>query len=396
MTHPTNGRPPRTLLEQLIRERTQTLEEFTESAETYAREHGEAGTLSLRHLQRLITGKRPDGRSPSGTLRPATARLLEHILGEPIDRLLSEPFAEPDTDEQVTELRARIASARQIDSSLIGLLHAQLNVIRRIDRQLGAVIAHEEVKTKIGQVEHLLTYSLTPAVRQGLARLLSELGTLAGWQALDLGYFTDASRHYAIARAAAAESGSFMHQTHAAAEQGFLLVDLGEQKTAAELTSWARTEARRTSPVLLRTWLEAAYGETLAALGDRDESLKCFDNANNLFSDESFDGADQGPYVALDAVHLARWQGHALALLSLPAALSMLHDAELKLDSSYCRAAVALQVDLATAYIQLGDMTVARAYLQDSTIAAHSIQSIRQLRRINHLRQAAGLVNAPA
>jgi hypothetical protein len=80
----------RTVLEQKIRQRRQTFEEFAETLETFAREHGERGTLSVRHLQRLASGRGPNGR-PLGPVQSATARLLEHILGVGIDELLSPP-----------------------------------------------------------------------------------------------------------------------------------------------------------------------------------------------------------------------------------------------------------------------------------------------------------------
>ena len=79
---------PRTLLEQLIRERRQTFEEFADFAENFAREHSEPGTLSVRHLGRLVAGAHPDGR-PLGAVRPATARLLERIFGLNIAELLA-------------------------------------------------------------------------------------------------------------------------------------------------------------------------------------------------------------------------------------------------------------------------------------------------------------------
>lgn len=85
----------RTVLEQKIRERRQTYEEFAEFAEEFAREHRELqlGTVSVRHLQRLASGVGPKGR-PLGPLRPATARLLERILGESIEVLLAPPHAD--------------------------------------------------------------------------------------------------------------------------------------------------------------------------------------------------------------------------------------------------------------------------------------------------------------
>lgn len=78
--------PLRTLLEQRIRERRQTFEEFAEFAETFASEHDEPGTLSVRHLQRLVTG-----RQSGESLRPATVRLLERIFDTSIVELLAAP-----------------------------------------------------------------------------------------------------------------------------------------------------------------------------------------------------------------------------------------------------------------------------------------------------------------
>src|SRR5262245_57747619 len=80
----------RTLLEQKIKERRLTFEEFADFAEVFAREHGESGTISVRHLQRLVAGHGTGG-EPLGTVRPATARLLERIFGVSVEELLAPP-----------------------------------------------------------------------------------------------------------------------------------------------------------------------------------------------------------------------------------------------------------------------------------------------------------------
>ncbi|MDX8037030.1 transcriptional regulator, partial [Lentzea sp. BCCO 10_0856] len=80
----------RTVLEQRIWERRLTLEEFVEEAELYAREHREPGTLGLRHLQRLVAGRRSAGES-LGQVKASTARLLESMLGATVEVLLSPP-----------------------------------------------------------------------------------------------------------------------------------------------------------------------------------------------------------------------------------------------------------------------------------------------------------------
>lgn len=90
----------RTLLERKIWERRMTLEEFVEYAETFAREHGEAGTLGVRHLQRLIAGRKPSG-EPLSPVKPVTARLLESIFGVDVDELLAPPEGDEEREPVV-------------------------------------------------------------------------------------------------------------------------------------------------------------------------------------------------------------------------------------------------------------------------------------------------------
>ncbi|MGH3770835.1 MAG: hypothetical protein ACRDRW_05475, partial [Pseudonocardiaceae bacterium] len=191
-------RSPRTLLEQHIRQLCMTHEEFVQHAQDFAQDNREPGTLSLRHLQRLLSGQ------PLGALRPATARLLERLLGEPITTLLTPPKpVANDSENPASELRQLLGIARRVDPSVITLLHQQLDDIRRLDRQLGAIVVRDELNTKIRQVERLAAYSLAPGTREPLAALLSEMHTLAGWQALDLGDVLHSWQHYEHSRSAA-------------------------------------------------------------------------------------------------------------------------------------------------------------------------------------------------
>ncbi|MGH3856650.1 MAG: hypothetical protein ACRDR6_24825, partial [Pseudonocardiaceae bacterium] len=319
------NQPARTLLEQRIRERHMTFEEFVRHAEVFARDHHESGTLSLRHLQRLVSGRSP------GALRPANARLLERLLGEPITALLAPPKTTTahDSNNPATELRQLLDTARRVDHTTITLLHQQLDAIRRLDRQLGAIVVRDELNTKIRQVERLTTHSLAPGTREPLAALLSEMHTLAGWQALDLGDLPDSWHHYEHARSAAAQSGSTPHESYAVAEQAFVLIDAGTTGDAVDLLDVARRRGEAASPLALRAWLAAAHGEALAANGDRTASLHAFDHAAALLPSDATDGR---PYIALNPVHLARWRGHALARFGHPDAITVLTAALTQLD----------------------------------------------------------------
>lgn len=372
----------RTVLEQKIRERRQTFEEFAADIETFAREHHEPGTLGVRHLKRLAAGRRPDG-SPLGPLKPATARLLEHMLGVGIDELLAPSPTQVTPYESETEFRQRLHTARLVDDALVTLLQDQLDNVRHIDRQLGATVAHDEALTKAAQIATLLSHNTSARIRQRLASLLSELYCLAGWQALDLGRTTQSWHYYDLANSTASESDNYSFKALAEAGRAFVLVDIGETATAVNLVAAARQTADRTCSRRTRSWLAAAHGEVLAADGVGAESLDAFDQADALLANSTPDIAD--PYMALDAVHLARWRGHALARCAEPDAVEVLMKSLTKLDSTFIRAETGLRVDLAHAFAVANEQSEAVTQARKAADLAAKIGSARQQRRITSI-----------
>lgn len=386
MTTP-NGfkRPPRTVLEQKIRERRETFEEFAEYAEKFARDHHEPATLSVRHLERLLAGRRGDGR-PLGPVRPATARLLERIFDLPITELLRAPELAL-TDDSEAELRQRLSASSRVDTGTLDLLADQLNTLRRLDRQLGAIVSYREITTKASQMTHLLEYSLSPAQRVALAALLAETQALAAWAALDLGETVCSWQHHECAKSAAREADSPALHAHAMAQQAVILLDLGEVDAAVRNLAGARSLASNSGPVL-RAWLAAAHGEGLAAANGRDEALRAFDSAKELASPSPLDPAF--PFVFLGEGHLARWRGHALALLNDREAADLLMEALRDLDPTFARAEVALRTDLAQVLIAEGDPVAAGLHGSRAWEVTKAIGSTRQAARLQRLRSKPG------
>jgi tetratricopeptide (TPR) repeat protein len=379
------ARKPRTVLELKIWQRNQSLAEFVKSAEEFARECGEPGTLSERHLKRLVAGQATDG-SPVGRPRPATARLLEQIFSLGIKDLLAPPETLSANESDGSQLRLRLDAARRLDPEVLAVLRDQLNNLRRIDRQLGAVTAHDEVVAKIEQISLLQSHCLNTDIRTGLATLLAELGTLAGWQALDLGRVAESWRHYERAKSVALQSGNPRFEVHTTAEQSFALLAVGETNAAVEVLAATEARARHVTDRLLRSWLAAAHGEALAAAGKRSASLRAFDRAASLLPSESSDA--DGPYVVLDPVHLARWRGHALARTGAPEAIDILTSALNRLDPTFARAETGLRVDLASAFVTKGAREEAKVHVTKARALAVSIGSTRQLRRLKELTHA--------
>lgn len=377
----------RTLLERLIRdERGETFEEFVGYAEEFARRHHLRGTLSLRHLLRLVAGRKEDG-GPLGPVRPATAQLLEMIFGVDIASLLSPPVLERG-DRGEIELRQRLSASRQVDRQVIELLRQQLDALRRLDRQMGAVVAHEEVRAKTAQVLRLQSYSLSPDTRVSLATVLAELGALAGWEALDRYAIGQAWEHHERAKQAAREAESSALLAHATAQQAFILADLGEIGSAVEQLGQARALVKRTAPALLRAWLAAAHGEGLAAAGRRDDALRAFDAARGLLPSDAVDPSL--PFLFLGGAHLDRWRGNALARLGDAAAADVLTRALERLDPTFIRAETALRVDLAVALSSMGERDEALAHARRAERLATEIGSTRQQHRMRSLSAVIG------
>jgi len=212
---------------------------------------------------------------------------------------------------------------------------------------------------------------------------LSDLHTLAGWQALDLGRITESWQHYEEAKSAARESDSIPFEIHAAGEQAFVLLDIHETASAVELLNSVQATATRTCPPLLRAWLAAAHGEALAADNQRNKSLRAFDTAADLLSGAQADS--DGPYLALSPVHLARWRGQALAQFADIEATSVLNKALTELDPTFIRAETSLRIDLAIALTDLDETDQARHQTRKASSLAQQIGSARQQRRIEKL-----------
>ncbi|MEV0681170.1 hypothetical protein AB0I60_32100 [Actinosynnema sp. NPDC050436] len=374
------------MLSELLHERGLTAEEFSEHANRYAYEHGIDATLSARHVHRLASGHRADGR-PLGAPRTGTRRLLEQMLGVPVDRLLKPSSASaPEArnwSSEALELRARISSGRNVDQQTASLLQEKLNLTRVIDRRLGGATLLDELRAQINQMWQLLGDVLDHQVRARLASVIADASTLAGWQSLDQGMVRESWEHYDKARSAARVAESRSLEAYACAGQAVVLLDIGDMPAALDLTDHALDIARGHAPTFLAAWLTAAHGETLAANGRDSDSLRAFDVAARLITDES-DRAS-APYLVFDVTHLTRWRGSALARLGSREAIDVLISVLDQLDPTFTRAETALRVDLVQALSANGARAEVEAHAERARLLAAQIGSSRQRRRLEAL-----------
>lgn len=382
-------RAPRTHLEAIIRQRRQTFEEFSEDATGYARENGEPGTLSARHVQRLASGDRADGK-PLGAVRPATRRLLENMLGQPIDVLLGPPGHSQPADEEPDrhELAANFAAARSADRETVAAFQQRLDLARLLDRRLGAAHLVAELGAQIGQMEKLARYSVHAPTRRSLAAVIADACTLAGWQWLDRADPGRAWDYYARGLTAATETESAALRSYVTAGQSVVLLDLDDTAAAVAMSEHARGSAKGRTPRILAAWLAAAHGEALAANGQHTESLRAFDDAETKLSGAS---AEEAPFLVFGRVHLIRWRGNALARLGDRRAVDTLARALDALPAGFTRAETALLCDLADAHASAGDREAAQSHATRAEQLARQIGSDRHRRRIDRLQRRASI-----
>lgn len=370
-----------------IRDLGMTLDEFVVYAEEFAHDHGERGTISIRHLQRLISP-----REQPAALRPATRRLLENVFSTSITELLgparagSVDVGVAEWEREAAEVARLVAASARVDPEALDLLASQVENTRRLDRRFGAATLLGALRLHADHVEHLLTYTTDAQVRRALAAILTDAHTLAGWQSQDRGEIANAWRHYGKACDAAQAAESPALHAHALAEQAVVLVDIGRPDDGAAMSEHARALGQP-GGALLRAWLAAAHGEALAADGRRTDSLRAFDCAAETLPPDCTSVTD-GPYLALDDVHLARWRGHALARVGDPDAVRVLAGALHAHDAEFTRAEAALRVDLTVAYLAAGDAESATAQHLQAVTVADAVGSVRQRHRLTDLLSA--------
>lgn len=285
-------------------------------------------------------------------------------------------------DDEAARLAARLASTTRVDPALIGVFDQSTHAMRLQDRTFGAAALLDQMTAHIRRIQDHLDYSMNPAIRAGLARVLADAGALAGWQALDAGATGRAWEHFTLARHGALEAGQPILLAHAIGEQAYAILESGDPHGALDAITYA--ESLGPHPPLLNAWLAAAKGEFAAASGNAAEAFRAFDRAQALLPVDTSDEAL--PFLALNDAHLARWRGSALARLGHPEAIDDLTRALITLDQdSFVRALTGLHTDLATAHAVAGDRDQARTHIRVASSLAAQIGSQRLLRRLDRI-----------
>lgn len=338
-----------------------------------------ASTASLRvYVSEWENGRR--------TLAGQYAGILRAILGITDAELTGRgQVTAPAKVGGYDELLGCIDSARNVSLTMVKTFMDQTELLRTMDRQMGAASLVDQMNGHLATLEEALTFAVLPDTRRPVALALTGAATLAAWQALDVGAVERAWRHYELGKRAAQEAEEPMYLAHAMAEQAYVLCDAGRPEMALELIRGAqRTGGGQASP-RLRAWLFAAEAELCAIAGKPDECRRALDEAAACLPAGDVARDPDMLSIFLNGGHLARWRGHSLALLGDDDAMGNLYAALDSMDPTFVRASSGLRLDLATAHLAREEYAQADEHLRAARLTASRTGSVRYRRRIEQL-----------
>ncbi|MET9510090.1 helix-turn-helix transcriptional regulator [Streptomyces flavidovirens] len=352
--------------------------------EQYARRHAldVGSTASLRvYVSEWENGKRSISERYAQILRPVLGITDEELFGR------HSPASPPAAVGGYDELISRIDSARSVSLTMVKTFMDQTELLRTVDRQMGAAALVDQMTGHLATLEDALTFAVLPETRRPVALALAGAATLAAWQALDAGGVERAWRHYELGKRAAQEAGEPMYLAHATAEQAYVLNDAGRPETAVQLVREAQRLGGSHMSPRLQAWLYAAEAELCAKAGLEDDCRRALERADAILPAGAEARDADMLSIFLNGGHLARWRGNALALLGDDDALGSLYTALDEADPTFIRATSGLRCDLAQAHLARDEHAQAQEHLQQARLLANRTGSVRHRRRIEQLTQ---------
>ncbi|MFJ5534496.1 XRE family transcriptional regulator [Streptomyces sp. NPDC093261] len=359
-------------------------ERLVREIERYARQHAldVASTASLRvYVSEWENGRR--------VISARYAKILRALLGITDDELSgkAELLTPTTMTDGYDDLMGRIDAARSISLTMVNTFMDQTELLRTMDRQMGAASLVDQMTAHLATLEDALTFAVLPDTRRPVARALAGAATLAAWQALDVGAVERAWRHYELGKRAAQEAEEPMYLAHATAEQAYVLCDAGRAPMAVQLIRDAQRLGGKAMSPRLTAWLYAAEAEICARASLPDDCQRALEKATRTLppGDEARDPDMLS--IFLNEGHLTRWRGNALALIGNDEAVSNLYTALDNADPTFIRASAGLRCDLAQAHMARGEYDQAHDHLRQARLIANRTGSVRQRRRVEQLTQ---------
>ncbi|MEV2253019.1 XRE family transcriptional regulator [Streptomyces sp. NPDC050147] len=320
------------------------------------------------------------------TISDRYAAILRQLLGITDTELRGGPPAiAPSMADGYDDLLSRIDSAHGVGESMVKTFNDQTELLRTMDRQMGAAGLVDQMTGHLAALEDALNFAVLPSARRPVALALAGASTLAAWQAIDSGAVERAWKHYELAKRAARDAEAPMYLAHAMGEQAYVLCEAGRPSLGLELVRDAQRVLGQGGSPRLWAWLYAAEAELCAHAGMPDDCRRALDAAAASIPSGSEDRDPDMLSIFLNGGHLARWRGNVLGLMGDADAVTSLYGALEVVDPTFVRAQAGLHTDLAQAHLARAEYDDARTNLRKARLLASRTGSVRQRRRVDRL-----------
>ncbi|HEY6423536.1 MAG TPA: helix-turn-helix transcriptional regulator [Pseudonocardiaceae bacterium] len=297
---------------------------------------------------------------------------------------------------------ARLADATRRPSRLtIGVVD-DLELItdrqRRLYHELSSAEMMVHVQAQVGLLVSLLDSPQPDSLRHRVASAAAEAAGFAAWLWYDLGDLYTMSHCYRQAGLAADESSNTGLRSYILGYQGVVAQAHGRPDSALGLFDEARQTAERCVSDVTRSWLTVLAADALARVGRSREALAVLDAARTLLAGQD-NRTDEWMYD-FDEGGLAVHAGTCLLTVGQPESAAVAFTEALRLLPASCeRRGAEIQVGLAAARLESGEVEEAQRLTLTSLATFAARGSVAGLRRVRELRgtfRARGHVRAAA
>ncbi|MFY1652831.1 hypothetical protein ACN27J_18310 [Solwaraspora sp. WMMB762] len=339
----------------------------------------------------------PAGRTPSLDTLNKLAYLYRCNAGELLD---GEDYSHLDTaghggaaaDREPSQARpptaglTGAAGLTKVTEAVIEDFEVLTDTYRHLDYREGSHRVSSEVTTHLRTMLEVSNRTTTSAAHRRLLRAAGDAAQLAGWLAIDAQKYNQAEGYCRLAASLAEKSNDRALRAYSLGVISYTHLHAGDGKAALSVLDTAQGLAGHGAPAAVRSWLCEALGEAYGFLGQPRPGLASLAQAERVFDGVSTESAPAwlGFYNA--DCHAARLKGRCLTRLREPReATRALYEALTLLPPTFVRERSGTLIDLAVAYVQMGQIEQACDAASQADTLARRTGSERNRRRLREL-----------
>jgi tetratricopeptide (TPR) repeat protein len=291
-------------------------------------------------------------------------------------------------------IQSRTPVPDRIGDSDVNNIEHLTQILRAVDYQHGGGACREAVLAQTDYARSMLGSSCSDEVRRRLCLATADLHNLAGWTSFDVGLYSSARRHFALALEQAKSNDNLSLAANVLYRLGRIHLHRAHIEQALRFFQLGQLAAQDADDPLTVAMLHANAGWAYALMGNRNKAVNTLGRAQHEFSRGEddlpawvafFGAADLSALTGMTYAHLATNDGHSGNLDKAVQYLTASIDTR---GAGNTRSAIFELTALATARLRAGDRSQGVADGNRAVDMASEVRSVRTIDRLLPLQQA--------